>query len=247
MRYFRRVLVVSMLLSLFLHSVAMAAVQDVDTKQMQAIIKGNTGNPNFIILDVSPAGAFASSHLEGAVSLPADDPNFEANLQKFDKDKTYLVYCHRMNWTPKAVAVMSKNNFSNLFASSEGKAGWMQAGGNVVASGMQQVDTGQMKKLIAENKDNQNFVILDVSPAPAYARSHIDGAVSLPVRDPNFEANLQQLDKNKTYLVYCVGGNWTSQAVPMMKQKNFTSIVASTEGLSGWMQTGGKTVSGGGQ
>lgn len=133
MRSFRILLVATMFLSLALHSVAFAAVQDVDTQQMQAVVKENAGNPDFIILDVSPAPAFANSHLEGAISLPANDPNFEVNLQQLDKDKTYLVYCHRMNWTPKAVEVMSKNNFAKLYASSEGKAGWMQAGYKVVS------------------------------------------------------------------------------------------------------------------
>lgn len=50
---FRRILFVAMLLSLALHSVALAAVQEVDTKQMQTIIKENFANPDFILLDVS--------------------------------------------------------------------------------------------------------------------------------------------------------------------------------------------------
>jgi rhodanese-related sulfurtransferase len=233
-----------MLLSVALHGVAFAAVQDVDTRQMQAVIKENAGNPNFIILDVSPAPAFASGHLEGAISLPANEPNFEANLQNLDKNKTYLVYCHRMNWTPKAIAVMSKNNFTNLYASSEGKAGWMQAGGNVVASGQYQVDTQQMMKLVAENTNNPKFVILDVSPEPAYARAHIEGAVSMAASKPDFESKVQQLDKEKTYLVYCMGGRWTPEAVNIMQKYKFSHVIAASEGLSGWMQAGNKVVSG---
>ena len=244
MRNVRRILVVTMLLSLALHSVAFAAVQDVDTKQMQTILKENSGNPDFVLLDVSPPAAFASSHLEGAISLPANDPNFEANLQNLNKSKTYLVYCHRMNWTPKAVAVMTKNNFTNLYASSEGKAGWMEAGGKVVASGPYQVDTQQVMKLIADNKNNPKFVILDVSPEPAYARAHIEGAISLAARNPDFESKVQQLDKEKTYLVYCMGGRWTPEAVSLMQKYKFSHVIASKEGLSGWMQAGNKVVSG---
>lgn len=244
MRFLKRVSVVTMLLSLTLSSVAFAAIQDVDTKQMQAIIKENAANPDFIILDVSPPAAFASNHLDGAISLPANDPNFESNLQNLDKNKTYLVYCHRMNWTPKAVAVMTKNNFNNLYVSTEGKAGWMQAGGNVVASGSYQVDTQQVMKLIAENKDNPKFVILDVSPEPAYAKAHIEGAVSMAARNPDFESKVQQLDKEKTYLVYCMGGRWTPEAISIMQKHKFSHLIAANEGLSGWMQAGNKVVSG---
>lgn len=244
MRFFKKLLAVTMLLSLALHSVAFAAVQEVDTKQMQEIIKENAGNPDFIILDVSPVAAFASSHLEGAISLPANDPGFEANVQKLDTSKTYLVYCHRMNWTPKAVAMMTKNNFANLYASREGKDGWMKAGGKVVVSGTYRVDTQQMAKLMAENADNPNFVILDVSPEPAFAKAHIEGAVSMAARNPDFESKVQQLDKTKTYLVYCMGGRWTPEAITVMERNKFTHLIAASEGLAGWMQAGNKVVSG---
>ena len=243
MRYFKMFVVISMLV-LFVHNAATAAVQNVDTNQMRSLIEENAGNSDFIILDVSPAAAFASSHIKGAVSLPANDPDFEANLNQLDKDKTYLVYCHKMKWTPKAVEVMINNNFTRLFASSEGKAGWMQAGGTVVASRMQQVDTRQMKKLIAENKGNQNFVILDVSPERAYTGAHIQGAVSMAARNPDFEAKVQQLDKSKTYLVYCMGGRWTPKAVKIMQRRNFAHVIAASQGLSGWMQAGNKVVTG---
>lgn len=244
MRFFSRLLAVTMLLSLALNSAAFAAVQDVDTKQMQAIIKENEGNPDFIILDVSPAAAFASSHLEGAMSLPANDPNFESNLHNLDKNKSYLVYCHRMNWTPKAVAVMTKNNFTKLYTSIEGKEGWMNAGGKVVASGTYRVDTLQMVKLIAENAANPNFAILDVSPEPAFARAHIEGAVSVAASNPDFESNVRQLDKTKTYLVYCMGGRWTPEAIAVMERNEFTHLIAANEGLAGWMRAGNKVVSG---
>ena len=244
MRKFKRLLGVTMLLSMGLHGVAFAAVQNVDTKQMRAMLEENSGNFNFIILDVSPPAAFASSHLEGAISLPASDPNFEANLQELDKGKTYLVYCHRMNWTPKAVATMTQNGFTNLYASSEGKDGWMQAGGKVVASGPYQIDTQQMMKLVADNKGNPKFVILDVSPEPAFARAHIEGAVSMAANNPNFESNVQQLDREKTYLVYCMGGRWTPEAVRVMQKYKFSHVIAASEGVSGWMQAGNKVVSG---
>ncbi len=244
MRYFKSLLVAVIFFSVALHGVAFAAVQSVDTNQMRTVIDENTGNPDFIILDVSPAAAFASGHLEGAISLPANDPGFETNLQKLDKDKTYLVYCHRMNWTPKAVAIMTQNNFANLYASSEGKAGWMQAGGNVVSSGPYQVDTQQVVKLVAENRNNPKFVILDVSPEPAFARAHIEGAVSMAASNPNFESKIQQLDKEKTYLVYCMGCRWTPEAISIMQKYKFSHVIAASEGLSGWMRAGNKVVSG---
>lgn len=242
MKYLLMVLALS--LTFIFGGAAVAAPIEVNTVEMQKVILENTGNRDFIILDVSPAPAFASSHLEGAVSLPANDPDFEANLQKLDKNKTYLVYCHRMNWTPKAVAVMSKNNFINLYSSSEGKAGWVQAGGNVVASGFYRVDTQQMKKLLDENKNNQNFVILDVSPEPAFAKAHIEGAVSLPANNPSFESKVQQLDKTKTYLIYCMGGRWTPEAVSVMQRYNFPHVIAASDGLTGWRQAGYEVVSG---
>ncbi|WP_082140128.1 rhodanese-like domain-containing protein [Desulfovibrio sp. TomC] len=240
----KRHIVLAIFFLLGLSSLALADVQNCDTETMKSVISENANNKNFVVIDVSPTVSYESSHLEGAISLPAESQNFEENIQKLDKNKSYLVYCHKMKWTPKAIEVMKRNGFENLFASAEGKEGWMKAGNSVVTQTANQLDTKSMKKFIAENKANDNFVILDVSPAPAFAQRHIDGAINMPANHPDFEKNIQMMDKSKTYLVYCFAGRWTPQAITFMKSNGFKNVIASSEGLSGWEQAGNNVVLG---
>lgn len=108
---------------------------------------------------------------------------------------------------------------------------------------VKQVDTRQMHEVVNANGANPDFIIIDVSPAPAYQRGHLSGAISIPVRSNDFEAQLNAMDKSKTYLVYCMGGRWTPEAVPIMERLGFVNVFASMEGLSGWLNAGYQIVS----
>lgn len=133
MRYATYSFFFALLLIFYVCGTAMAATQSVNTKEMQALVQENKDNPNFVILDVGHAPAYARGHLAGAISLPAADADFAAKLDTFDKSKIYLVYCPGGRWTPQAVTVMEKLQFTHIYASSEGLSGWIQAGNKVVS------------------------------------------------------------------------------------------------------------------
>lgn len=48
-----------------------------------------------------------------------------------------------------------------------------------------------------------DLVIIDVSPM--YKEGHLPGAINHPVGDGSLDKAIPDLDKNKTYLVYCQG------------------------------------------
>ena len=60
--------------------------------------------------------------------------------------------------------------------------------------------------LIQDNRDNQNFVIIDVRTPEEYASGHIEKAINLDYYSETFKDELNKLDKNKTYLIYCRSG-----------------------------------------
>lgn len=51
--------------------------------------------------------------------------------------------------------------------------------------------------LIEKNKNNPNFVILDVRTPEEFAEGHIENAVTLDYYSENFRDDLNKLDKNK--------------------------------------------------
>lgn len=51
-------------------------------------------------------------------------------------------------------------------------------------------------------------------------------------------SRLQGMDKNKTYLVYCIHGGMTARAVAEMDQQGFQKIIALPSGIASWANAG---------
>lgn len=67
-------------------------------------------------------------------------------------------------------------------------------------------------------------VILDVRTPEEYASGHLDGAINLDVNDPRFWIELEELDSEADYIVYCQSGNRSEAAVERMESVGFDSI-----------------------
>ncbi len=96
--------------------------------------------------------------------------------------------------------------------------------------------------LIQENQDSPDFVILDVRRAGEYAQGHIEAAISMDFYSPTFRDELDALDKEKTYLIYCRSGNRSGQALGIMDELGFLEIYDLSGGISAWQDAGLPTV-----
>ena len=56
------------------------------------LIQENQGNPDFVIIDVQTPEDFANCHIYNAVSIDINSETFQNELDKLDKNKTYLLY-----------------------------------------------------------------------------------------------------------------------------------------------------------
>ena len=79
-------------------------------------------------------------------------------------------------------------------------------------------------ELLKQNKDNQNFVILDIRTPEEFESGYIEGAVNMNYHSEAFVADLDKLDKTKTYFVYCRTGRRSRDAVGIMVQQGFSTI-----------------------
>ncbi|GAG42700.1 unnamed protein product, partial [marine sediment metagenome] len=64
-----------------------------------------------------------------------------------------------------------------------------------------------------ENKDNPNFVILDVRTPEEFLSEYIENSVNLDYYSDTFRNNLDKLDKNKMHLIYCRSGRRSENAL----------------------------------
>lgn len=87
----------------------------------------------------------------------------------------------------------------------------------------------------AERKMHKELTVLDVRTEAEFNSSHITGAVNYNVLDSiQFMQQIQELDKDETYLVYCKSGKRSAKAAKWMEQQGFTHIYNMKEGILGW-------------
>ena len=63
-------------------------------------------------------------------------------------------------------------------------------------------------------------------------------ALHFDIKEPSFEQNIQDLDREATYYVYCMAGGRSSKAQETMQKLGFTHVVNVEGGLSAWTEAG---------
>lgn len=67
--------------------------------------------------------------------------------------------------------------------------------------------------------------VIDVRTAEEFAEGHVKGARNLDIQNGDFQAALEELDKEESYSVYCRSGNRSAAAVELMRNAGFTNVV----------------------
>ncbi len=83
---------------------------------------------------------------------------------------------------------------------------------------------------------NYQIIILDVRAPWEFAEGHIKNAKNLDFTDPDFSDNLEKLDKDKKYLVYCKTGRRGAMALGVMENIGFKNLYNLIGGYNAWMK-----------
>lgn len=67
-----------------------------------------------VLIDVRTPSEFASGHLEGALNIDVQSPDFEAQISALDPSGDYVVYCRSGNRSAQAIDRMEALGFTNL-------------------------------------------------------------------------------------------------------------------------------------
>ena len=81
---------------------------------------------------------------------------------------------------------------------------------------------------------HEDVVVLDVRTPQETAMGKIDGAIEIDVTDPSFAQKTSQLDKDKTYLVYCRSGRRSVSACTAMAEQGFGHLYNLVGGYTAW-------------
>lgn len=228
------------------------------------------GKQEYKLIDSRKAADYATSHIAGAVSADMDCvvngtdeatalANAKAAITGDSADQKYAIICYSGNrYAQKATEMLIKNGVdrANIVTLSGGMKGWTEANylvksytstkGKFFKHGM---TVAQLKANL--DAGNTPFVVFDLRDAVAYNTSHIDGAISTPLResidgkvtdlsDDTCKANLDAAVKanpNKFYVVECYSGNnYAEKAVNYLKELGVSEdkVIALEGGAAAW-------------
>lgn len=103
-------------------------IRDVSPSEAYAIIALNTGHADFAILDVRTPEEYAAGHIPGALNRDYYSPDFRDDLNRFNKSKTYLVYCGSGMRSAAARDIMRELGFQQIYNMTGGFSAWQASG-----------------------------------------------------------------------------------------------------------------------
>jgi phage shock protein E len=117
----------------------------------------------------------------------------------------------------------------------------LMLGGVVIAgcssstASIETVDPDAAATIIEEDSGE---VVLDIRTPEEFDQGVIEGAVNIDFYEPTFAADLDALDKDAHYVVYCRSGNRSGQALDTFSDLGFTNVTEIDGGIANWHEAG---------
>lgn len=196
---------------------------------------------SYVILDArktddASRGGYIQGHIPGAVSADVDGivnngdsaaaaANVKAAVDKYGKDKKYIVICYSGNKYAKvATGLLMNNGIKNANIqtlggddSKQSNAGGMKAWNAKYASyvvakhtsskGINFANGIKPENLKADVEGQKVFTVMDVRAKADYDKGHISNAVSAPSGDEAAVMKAVNDNKNGLYVLVCYSGN----------------------------------------
>lgn len=191
---------------------------------------------SYVILDARKAADYEKGHIAGAVSADVDGivsgsskdaaaANVKAAVDKYGKDKKYIVICYSGNRYAKAATGLLMNNGiknANIQTlggddSQQSPAGGMKAWNAKYASYVVAKHTSSKgfnfangitpENLKADVDGQKVFTVMDVRAKDDFDKGHISNAVSTPSSDEAAVMKAVNDNKNGLYVLVCYSGN----------------------------------------
>ena len=134
--------------------------RNISVVQADSLIQANTGNPDFIIIDLRQAGPFALGHIVNAINIDYYASNFSALLDALDHSKKYLIHCQSGSRSAATFIMMQNKHFKEVYNMLGGISAWTGAGYPTV--------TGTL--IVENNSNNQESIVY---PNPVTSNSVI--------------------------------------------------------------------------
>jgi rhodanese-related sulfurtransferase len=96
----------------------------------------------------------------------------------------------------------------------------------------------QVAELLGNKKTAVELHVLDVRTPAEFQASCLPGAKNVDFKSATFEQQIENLDKNAAYLLYCRTGIRSAAADAIMKKAGFSRIMELKGGITAWQAAG---------
>ena len=90
----------------------------------------------------------------------------------------------------------------------------------------------------AEQVTKTDVITLDVRTPGEFMEGHIAGAINIDVEGSSFDSEIANLDKSKSYAVYCRSGRRSLVAVDKLSAAGFEKLSNLNTGINDWIANG---------
>ena len=101
-------------------------VENIKPDKFDALRKSDTNS--VVVLDVRTKKEYSEGHIPGSVLIDFNSDDFEKQVAKLDKNKTYLVHCAAGGRSSRACKKMDQLGFKKLYNLEGGMGAWEKAG-----------------------------------------------------------------------------------------------------------------------
>jgi rhodanese-related sulfurtransferase len=87
----------------------------------------------------------------------------------------------------------------------------------------------------ADQITKTDVITLDVRTPGEFSEGHLEGAINIDVEGASFDSEIANLDKTKSYAVYCRSGRRSTIAVDKMSATGFDKLSNLESGINDWL------------
>jgi len=102
--------------------------KDIAPKEASGLIKKNSGNPNFVIMDVRTPEEYREGYIENSVNINYLGKTFRNEVLKLDRTKIYLLYCRSGRRSKEVQDIMKGLGFKEVYNMPGGILQWQAEG-----------------------------------------------------------------------------------------------------------------------
>ena len=90
-------------------------VKKITPQQAHDLIEKIKYDPDFVILDLRTPEEYKKEHIENAKNLNYYSKTFKNDLNKLEKDKTYVIHCRSGGRSGKTAPIMKELGFNEVY------------------------------------------------------------------------------------------------------------------------------------